>query len=122
MYSKLNDEQKNWILSLNGKDLYEKANELKDQGKIDNETTVEMFSFWLNENNLRHDDAFVRIHTPAPDKAGRSVFVVKNESIPKLFWEKFDDNLSSQQLKNEREVIWHSARAEKKPTNQYWHK
>ena len=98
MYKRLNDKQKQWILSLSGKDLYSKAHDLKNKNKIDTETMIEMFSFWLNEHNLRHDTAY--IYNKSTGK------FTENIGEPKLFWEQFDDEISIQTIKNEFQVAW----------------
>jgi hypothetical protein len=108
MYTKLNDTQKQWVLSLTGKELYSKTLELKNKEKIDNETMKQMFSFWLNEHNLRHDQPYMEIRTVEPDKNGYSKHFVKNEIEPKLYWENYDEDISIQKIKNEFEVIWNA--------------
>jgi len=106
MHTKLNDKQKQWVLALSGRDLYSKTHDLKSQNKIDNETMKQMFSFWLNQHKLRHDQPYVKIIQTMPDKQGRTQFIIENPSIPKLYWEKYDPEISVQTIKNEWQEIW----------------
>lgn len=98
MYPKLNDDQKLWILPLSGKELYTKVNELRKQNKIDNETMKQAFSFWLNQHGLRHDQPIV--FNLSDHK------FTENTGKPKLYWEKYDEDITEQILKNEFQIIW----------------
>lgn len=112
MYTKLNDKQKQWVLALSGKDLYSKTHDLKKENKIDNETMNQMFSFWLNEHELRHDQPYVEIRIVQPDKQGRTKFMVENRIEPTLFWEKYDEKISTQSIKNEFQTIWNKNKSQ----------
>ena len=110
MPTELNDKQKQWVLSLSGKDLYSKTFELKNQNKIDNGTLKMMFAFWLNQHDMRHDEAYTKIVLPKRDQQGRNEFIIENITTPKLYWEKYDENISAQTVKNEKQAIWNKNR------------
>ena len=109
---KLTDKTKQWILKLSGRDLFEKVRENLKTDKIDNETAKQIFSFWLNQRKLRHDEPFVKIFQPQQDKQGRSEFIVENLSVPILYWEKYDSEVSVQTINNNWQEIWHKNKSQ----------
>jgi hypothetical protein len=52
-YTKLNDEQCEWVLSKKGAELFGHTKILLEQGKIDAETMKQMNALWLNEHNIK---------------------------------------------------------------------
>lgn len=108
----LNDKQKQWVLSLSGKDLYSKTLELRKQNKVDSETMKQMFAFWLNQHNIRHHEPYIKIISVQPDKQGRTQFMVENRSKISLGWGKYDESISEQSVRNEEEIIWNKNKSQ----------
>jgi len=107
-YDKLTDKTKQWILDLTGRQLYEKVSLSLKEKKIDVETVKQMYAFWLNQHNLRHDQSFIKIHTPKRDQEGGDTFIIHNIGTPRLYWERYDENISVQTIKNEFQTAWRS--------------
>lgn len=102
----LTTELKEWALGLSGKELFNQVNERLQSKQFNNQLAMKIYAFWLNQHNLRHDQAYFKARTTQADKSGRTEFIVQNRIEPRLYWEKHDPDLSTQSIKNEFQTIW----------------
>ena len=105
----LTEKMKIEILKLNGKTLYQR---IMTAEKMDNKTRTEAFAFWLNQHKIRHDKPFfIYIGKKTEKIRGKDVerltrTVEQSPFEPKLYWERYDPEISVQTIKNEFEVAW----------------
>ena len=51
-YTKLDEEKKNWVLTLSGAELFSASRKLMNEKKIDSEAMKQLNAFWLNEHEI----------------------------------------------------------------------
>lgn len=103
----LSEKTQKTILSCqSGKELYDRIEKAYREKKISIETKVESYALWLNNRKIRHDSPFMS--GIIVDKETKKVqrCIIHNLAEPQIYWEKFDESVTTQSLKNEFQVAW----------------